>query len=193
MKDLMVFLAEGFEEIEALTVVDLCRRAGLEVETVSITARKEVAGSHQITVVADCLLDEINFENFRGLYIPGGLPGATNLQKEKRVVELVKIFAEEDKLVSAICAGPQVLDEAKVLTDGQFTCYPGVEARLQANNPLDVPVHAAENIYTGMGPALSVALGMRIVEKLAGEEKAKEVAKGFLVPKLVEFCKQDLI
>lgn len=193
MKDLLVFLAEGFEEVEALTVVDLCRRAGLTVVMVSINDRREVEGSHGITVLADQLLDEINFEDYRGLYIPGGLPGATNLKREKRVVELVKIFAEEEKLVSAICAGPQVLDEAKVLQNGKFTCYPGVEEKLSVTEPLDVPVHRQDNIYTGMGPALAVLLGIQIVKHLAGEEKAQEVSQGFLVPKLVDFCKRDMI
>lgn len=192
MKDLLVFLADGFEEVEALTVIDYCRRADLTVETVSVTDRKEVRGAHDVTILADNILDNVNIKEYEGIYIPGGQPGATNLMKDKRVVQIVEIFKEEGKIVGAICAGPQVLDAAGVIEEGQFTCYPGVESRLSVKEPVDLPVYQQDNIITGMGPALAVVMAEKMVEVLAGEEKAQEISNGFLVPKLKEFIKDDI-
>ena len=187
MKDLLVFLADGFEEIEALTVVDVIRRAGLLVETVSVTDRNEVRGAHDVKVLADKNFNEINIEDYRAMYIPGGQPGATNLMKDKKVLECVNLFNDDEKKIVTICAGPQVLDAAGVLKDGKFTCYPGVENRLKVNNPLDEAVVIDDNIITGMGPALAILLGVKLVEVLISKEKAEEVADGLLLPKLKKF------
>lgn len=187
MKDLLVFLADGFEEIEALTVVDVIRRAGLLVETVSVTDRNEVRGAHDVKVLADKTFNEINIEDYRAMYIPGGQPGATNLMKDKKVLECVNLFNDDEKKIVTICAGPQVLDAAGVLKDGKFTCYPGVENRLKVNNPLDEAVVIEDNIITAMGPALAILLGVKLVEVLISKEKAEEVADGLLLPKLKKF------
>ncbi|MDO5717335.1 MAG: DJ-1/PfpI family protein [Tissierellia bacterium] len=192
MKDLLVFVANGFEEVEALTVVDYCRRAGLEVDLVSVTDRKEVRGAHGVTVIADELLDNVSIKDYAGVYIPGGQPGATNLMKEKRVVEIVEIMKEQEKIVGAICAGPQVLDAARIIESGKFTCYPGVEQRLEVKDPLDLPVYREENVITAMGPALAICMAEKMVEALADEEKAKEISEEFLVPKLRQFIKEDI-
>ncbi len=189
MKDLMVFLAEGFEEIEALTVVDLFRRADLKVDLISLDRYKTVIGSHGIEVVADMSIDEVKIDDYRALYIPGGEPGATNLMNRKKVVECVGIFKESDKIVAGICAGPKVLDKAEVLKDDKFTCYPGVEKQLKAKNPVNAAVVEDENIITSMGPATAMLLAVKLIEKLASEEKAKEVADGVLLNKLQEFLK----
>jgi len=187
MKDLLVFLADGFEEIETLTVVDACRRADLVVDIVSISDRLEVRGAHNVIVKADKIFDEINIDDYEALYIPGGQPGATNLMNDKRVVECVNLFNDDDKKVMAICAGPQVLDKAKVLKDGKFTCYPGVEERLESKDPVDEAVVTEGNITTAMGPALAILLALDVVEKLSSKEKREEVAQGLLVHKLKEF------
>lgn len=194
MKDLLVFLADGFEEVEALTVVDIARRAGLDVVTTSITDNsKKVKGTHGIYVLADTTLSDINIEEYRALYIPGGQPGATNLQKEKRVVQTVEIFKENNKLVAAICAGPQVFDEAGTIRDGEYTCYPGVENRLKTKNPKDLPVYLDENVMTSMGPATAIVLALEIVKELLGEEKKEEIAEAFLFNKLKNFIKEDIV
>ncbi|MBS6610504.1 MULTISPECIES: DJ-1 family glyoxalase III [Peptoniphilus] len=187
MKDLLVFLADGFEEIEALTVVDICRRAGLKVDTVSITDRYEVRGTHDVKVISDKNFDEINIEDYKAMYIPGGQPGATNLKKDKKVVECANLFNDEEKKIIAICAGPQVLDAANLLKENKFTCYPGVEESLKVKNPLDEAVVEDENIVTAMGPALAMLLGIKVVEILDSKEKAKEVAEGLLLPELKKF------
>ncbi|MGO1470554.1 MAG: DJ-1/PfpI family protein, partial [Tissierella sp.] len=103
---IMVFLAEGFEEVEALTVVDYLRRVDIEVDTVSITKEKNVKGAHGIEVVGDKLLKDLNIDEYTGLVIPGGLPGATNLRDSKELIEIVEDFNKKEKLIAAICAGP---------------------------------------------------------------------------------------
>ena len=187
MKDLLVFLAEGFEEIEALTIVDVLRRADLKVDTVSVKDRLEVKGAHGVTVLADKAFDEINIEDYRAMYIPGGQPGATNLMNDKKVVECANVFNDEERKIIAICAGPEVLDAAGLLKDGKFTCYPGVEKRLKVKDPQDEAVVVEENIITAMGPALAILLGVKLVEVLVSKEKAEEVAEGLLLPQLKKF------
>lgn len=187
MKDLLVFLAEGFEEVETLTIVDVLRRADLKVETVSVKDRLEVKGAHDVKIFADKTFDEINIEDYRAMYIPGGQLGATNLMNDKKVLECAHVFNDEGKEVIAICAGPQVLDAAGLLKDGKFTCYPGFEKRLKVKDPQDAAVVVEENIITAMGPALAILLGLKLVEVLASKEKAEEVAEGLLLPKLKKF------
>ncbi|WP_288961417.1 DJ-1 family glyoxalase III [uncultured Peptoniphilus sp.] len=187
MKDLLVFLAEGFEEIEALTIVDVLRRADLKVDTVSIKDRLEVKGAHGVTVLADKTFDEINIEDYKAMYIPGGQPGATNLMNDKKVLEFANVFNDEERKVIAICAGPQVLDAAGLLKDGKFTCYPGVENRLKVKDPQDSAIVVEDNIITAMGPALAILLGVKLVEILVSKEKAEEVAEGLLLPQLKKF------
>ena len=187
MKDLLVFLAEGFEEIEALTIVDVLRRADLKVDTVSIKDRLEVKGAHGVTVLADKTFDEINIEDYKAMYIPGGQPGATNLMNDKKVLEFANVFNDEERKVIAICAGPQVLDAAGLLKDGKFTCSPGVENRLKVKDPQDSAIVVEDNIITAMGPALAILLGVKLVEILVSKEKAEEVAEGLLLPQLKKF------
>lgn len=187
MKDLLVFLAEGFEEIEALTIVDVLRRADLKVDTVSISDRLEVKGAHDVKIFADKVFDEINIEDYRAMYIPGGQPGATNLKNDKRVLECANVFNDEERKVIAICAGPQVLDAAGLLKDEKFTCYPGVEERLKVKDPQNAAIVEENNIMTAMGPALAILLGVKLVETLASKEKAEEVAEGLLLPELKKF------
>lgn len=187
MKDLLVFLADGFEEIEALTVVDLARRAELKVDLVGLGDKKIIKGAHDVGVEVDLNLDELNIKDYRAIFIPGGQPGATNLMNSKKVVECVNIFNESDNIVAAICAGPQVLDKAGILQDGKFTCYPGVEKRLQADSPVDVGVFEDGNIITSMGPSTAVLLGLKLIERLISKEKSDEIAKEILLPKLKEF------
>ena len=115
MAKIGVFLADGFEEIEGLTVVDILRRAGVEVTMISIMGRKEIHGAHQITVLADALYEEVSFENLDGVVLPGGMPGTTNLGAHDGVKKQIAVFAEKGKLVAAICAAPSVLGENGIL------------------------------------------------------------------------------
>lgn len=195
MKDLLIFLADGFEEIEALTVCDYLRRADLEVDLVSImTDRHRVKGAHSIDVVADKHIDEMNIKDYRGIYIPGGLPGATNLAADNRVVEMVKMFENSDnRFVASICAGPIVFEKAGILKEGRFTCYPGFEKNLETKGNLDEPTVKEENVFTGMGPSLAQVLAFDLIKYLKDEKTAEDIKKDVLFDKLVDYVKKDIV
>ncbi len=193
MKDLLIFLADGFEDIEALTVCDYLRRADLNVDLVSITDSKEIVSAHGVKVMADLTFSEIIFEDYKAIYIPGGLPGATNLAEDKRVCESVEMYAQEDKLVAAICAGPIVFDKAKLLKEGKYTCYPGFEKNLETKGRVDEPIVIDENVITAMGPSFAQVLAFKLIEMLKGEEAAQAVKEGTLFTNLVEFIKEGKV
>lgn len=177
----MVFLANGFEEVEALTVVDYLRRMDIEVDTVSITQDKLVKGSHDISVLADRTIDEVNnVDSYDGVVIPGGLPGATNLRDNPRVIEIVKKADNNKKLAAAICAGPIVLERAGVIEGKKVTSYPGFEDQLTSGIYQQKKVVRDQNIITARGPALAVNFAIEIVKYLLGQEKADELKKGIL-------------
>ena len=115
MKKIGIFLADGFEEIEGLTVVDILRRAGLEAVTISVMGKKEIVGSHKICVLADALYEDTDFSGLDGVVLPGGLEGTTNLGKHEGVCGTARAFTEEGKLVAAICAAPSVLGQEGIL------------------------------------------------------------------------------
>ncbi len=177
---IMVFLAQGFEEVEALTLVDYLRRMDIDVDMVSISKDKMVKGAHGIEVKADRLIDNLDVETYKGALIPGGLPGATNLQENKRVVEIVKDFYSQNKLVWAICAGPVVLYEAGILKDKDFTCYPGFQGNIKDGNYVDKDTVRVGNVITGKGPALAVDFALEIVDYLLGQDKKEELKKDIL-------------
>ncbi|NLN42532.1 MAG: DJ-1/PfpI family protein [Clostridiales bacterium] len=176
----MVFLANGFEEVEALTVVDYLRRMDIEVDTVSITQDKQVNGSHDIPVLADKTIGEIDkVDSYDGVVIPGGMPGATNLRDNPKVLEIVKEMDKNAKLAAAICAGPIVLEKAGVIEGRKVTSYPGFEDQLSGVYQEENVVRD-QNIITARGPALAVDFAIEIVKYLLGQEKADELKKGIL-------------
>lgn len=176
----LVFLADGFEEVEALTVVNYLRRASIEVDTVSI-GEKAVKGAHDIIVTADKLLSEVDsVAMYDAVVIPGGIPGATNLRDNDRVIEIVKSLDKEDKLLAAICAGPIVLQKAGVIKDKDVTSYPGFEDELPDCNYMEASVVKDGNIITSRGPALAVDFAIEIISYLSEDRKIKEFKKGIL-------------
>lgn len=178
---IIVFLAEGFEEVEALTVVDYLRRMDIKVDTVSITKEKEVRGSHNIMVLADMIIEEIkDIESYYGVIIPGGLPGATNLMDNNKVINIIKSIYENEKLIAAICAGPIVLKRAGVITNRNITSYPGFEGQLEGSMYKEDNVVVDLNIITARGPFFAVDFAIEIVKYLLGEEKSKELKKDIL-------------
>lgn len=180
MKKIVVFLASGFEEIEALTVVDYVRRAGGEAVLAAVEQDKLVTSSHGVTVQADATLRELDPNEFDALYIPGGLPGATNLAGNAQVRAWVTQFNSEKKVITAICAGPVVLDRLNLLEAGKYTCYPGFEANLETPGRIDEPVVKNGHIWTAKGPAFASDLAFAIVEELMGAEKKEELRKALL-------------
>ena len=183
MKDSFVFLADGFEEIEAISVIDILRRAGIPVTTVSITASLQVRGAHGVTVVADVLYDSTIFTDAEWLIFPGGLPGATNLYEFAPLQGLIKNQAEsEHGRMAAICAAPgEVLGQLGVLRGEKFTCYPGFEEKVDGGIHEEAKVVVSGKYVTANGPSSATLWALKIVEETLGEDKASEVASGMLL------------
>lgn len=177
MMKVYIFLAEGFEEIEAITTIDVLRRAELDVTTVSITETKEVRGAHNITVSADSLFTDCNFSDADLLLLPGGLPGAHNLNDFEPLKELLISFNERKKTIAAICAAPLVLGGLGILKHKTVTCYPGFEGELEGAKYTASALENDKNIITAKGPGAAMYFSLAIVTKLCGEEKAIELAK----------------
>ena len=181
MKTIFVFLAEGFEEIEALTPVDVLRRAGLAVQTVSVMEEQVVAGAHGVPVLADKMFAEINPEDAEMILLPGGLPGATNLDAHEELGQMILDFTKEDKPLAAICAAPLVLGNRGLLQGKKATCYPGFETYLQGAEYTAALVEKDGNIITGKGPGAAMEFAFAIVEKYCGADMVKELKKGMMI------------
>lgn len=176
-----VYLAEGFEEIEALTAVDVMRRAGIAVQTISVTGNKMVKGAHGISVEADMLYEGAAHELCEMIVLPGGLPGADYLNAHEGLAKHIKCFAEDDtKKLAAICAAPQVFGTCGILTGKKATIYPGMEGHLKGGQATGTNVAVDGNIITGMGPALAMEFALKLVEEIKGKDAADEVADDLL-------------
>lgn len=183
MEKSYLFLADGFEEVEALTVVDLLRRAGLEIQTVSINDTLAVKGAHNIEVAADILLKDCP-EKAQMFIAPGGMPGASNLAANARVCELFSAQHARGGRVAAICAAPAVLLAPLGILDGyDTTCYPGFEEALNAGNAYhkNQRVVVDRNVITANGPSSAMPFALSIIEALSSQDKADEVAAGLLL------------
>ena len=182
MKESFVFLAAGFEEIEAHTVIDVMRRAGMNVQTVSITSALQVKGAHGVTVNADVLFDNTLFSNPEWLVLPGGMPGATNLYEFGPLQGLLKNQAEsKDGRIAAICAAPAVVLGGLGLLKGEkATCYPGFENLINGAEIVDQPVVVSNKFVLGNGPANALPWALTIVWEALGQEVAAKVASGML-------------
>lgn len=182
MKDSYLFLAAGFEEIEALTAVDVLRRAGINLHTVSITTSLQVKGAHGITVNADLIYDNTLFSDPEWIILPGGMPGATNLYEFAPLQGLLKTQKEsESGRIAAICAAPAVvLGQLGLLKGEQATCYPGFEQYIEGAEIVDRPVVVSNKFVLGNGPANALPWALEIVKETLGEEKADDIADGML-------------
>ncbi len=174
-----VFLADGFEEIEALAPIDVMRRAGLSVTTVSVTDSLTVTGAHGIPVVADTLFAQCDYADAALLFLPGGLPGATNLQAHTGLCQLLTAKASQpDVIISAICAAPLVLGGLGLLQGKKATCYPGFEDTMQGAHYTAAKVTVDGHIFTACGPGAAWELGFTFVEHFCGADKADALRSG---------------
>lgn len=183
MKRNYIFLAEGFEEIEALTVVDVLRRAGMLISMVSINDTDIVTGAHGISVQADTFWTAVDFNDADWLILPGGMPGATNLHECDALSELLRTHFADGGNVAAICAAPAVvLAPLGILKGREATCYPGFEAECKKHGAVmhDSPVIVDKNLVTGNGPAAAMRFALTIVQQAAGDAKSQEVGSGML-------------
>lgn len=174
----LVLLADGFEEIEGVTIIDVLRRGGIEVTTAAL-APGPVRGSHGISVTPDTTLDHVVAAAgaFDAIVLPGGSPGYTNLGKDPRVLDLLRTFQKERKIVAAVCAAPWVLQLAGVLDGKRATIHPSLRSELKAATHVESPVVEDGAVVTSQGAGTTMAFALKIVERLAGPEKAKEVAE----------------
>lgn len=176
----MIHLADGFEEIEAVTPIDVLRRAGCEVITVSVNGRNTVTSRRNVTIMADRLYTETDYEKADMIVLPGGQPGADNLNGHEGLKKQIIRFNDQGKWIAAICAAPLVLGSAGVLNGKNATSFPGTESLLTGAKYTGKSVEVDGNIITGKGPGLALEFSITLVEKLIGKDKAEEVKKAML-------------
>lgn len=176
-----LFLATGFEEIEAITTVDILRRGGVKVTTVSITGEHAVCGLHQIPVTADILFEDADFADGDAFILPGGGMGSQMLNKNEALKQLLVCKHEQNKWIAAICAAPLVLGGLGLVKEKKATCYPGIEPQLTGAILTHEPAVIDGNIITGKGPGLAFSFGLTILSALQGHEVADKVAGDLLL------------
>jgi 4-methyl-5(b-hydroxyethyl)-thiazole monophosphate biosynthesis len=183
MTTVLIPLAQGCEELEAVTIIDLLRRAEIEVTTASLDGNP-VKASRGTVLIADIILDEALQNDYDMIVLPGGLPGADHLRDDPRIINLLKNMADEGKYVSAICAAPKVLAKAGLLKNRRATAYPGTLEKLELTDTIIVndPVVIDGNIVTSQGPGTAMDFALKLIELLSGEDKRQAVETGLQRP-----------
>ena len=176
----LVPLVSGVEEMEAVIVIDMLRRAGWSVTSAAID-NPTVLASRGIQLICDSAWDEIDPNTFNVLVIPGGAEGAQKLSADNRILTTIRLFAKQHKTIAAICAGPLVLQAAGVLKGRKATCHPAVCDQLQEPNLLEDRVVVDGNIITSRGPGTAIEFTLQIIRSIDGDAKANEVAKAMVV------------
>lgn len=171
-----IFLADGFEEIEAIAPIDIFKRAEFEVKTISISNDKTVKGAHGISVIADSLFSEVDFTDNDLLYLPGGMPGTKNLDAHEGLKNLINKQILENKNIAAICAAPSILGKMGLLKGKEAICYPGFENQLQGAILSDNKIVKSGIIHTAKGAGVAVQFALKLVEELQGKKKAEQIA-----------------
>lgn len=177
MSKVFIFLAQGFEEVEALTAVDLLRREGIDVQIVSISESKQVTGARNIQVIADKLLSEINFDEADMLILPGGQPGTRNLEACTVLMNEVNKFVSSNKYVAAICAAPTILGHKGLLVGKKACCYPGLENELEGAQVLYDSVCVSDNIITSRGVGTALDFALKLVAIFTNDENSKKLSE----------------
>lgn len=170
-----VFLADGFEETEAITPIDMLRRCGKEVFTVGVNG-KTAMGAHNIPVVCDILMDEVKTDGTEMIILPGGMPGTKNLAASSRLAEIISFCADKNILIGAICAAPSVLGAMGLLEGRRAVCYPGYEDALKGAQVLNVPAVTDGNIITAAGAGAALEFSYELISALMGKDMAEKIA-----------------
>lgn len=173
---IMVPLAEGFEEIEAITIIDVLRRAGIKVDLVGVED-EIVTGRNGVKVLCDRILSEVNEDDYDSIILPGGNPGYKNLMANEKLLSMLKNFSSRKKLIGAICASPTILAKLGILNDKKATCYPSMKSEIP--NYVDENVVIDDNIITSQGPATAIDFSLEIV-KILKPEAYEQVKKDLL-------------
>ena len=174
-----VFLADGFEEIEGLTAVDVLRRAELEVRTVGVGGRT-VAGSHGIVVGTDLSEQEVEPSEIEMIVLPGGMPGTLNLERSQAVQAAIDFCAANDRWIAAICAAPSVFGRLGFLKGRRACCYPSFEEKLEGAEVVQEPVSVDGHIITSRGMGTAILFALKLTTLLCGEEKADEISRSII-------------
>lgn len=182
MKKVAVVLAKGFEEVEALVVVDLLRRAEIYVDTVALD-EIEVYGSHGILVQGDEVFEDTEFSQYDMIVLPGGMPGTLNLREHLGLREVLKQFDRQEKWIGAICAAPLVLSRCGILHHRKFTCYPSVESQIPEGVFERKEVVRDGHVITSRSLGSGISFALTLIEVLAGTEKKREVATSIVFEK----------
>ena len=177
----IALLATGFEDLEAFGTIALLRRAGIEIDLSS--TNNQVTGKYGLTVNSDVTLDQVSFKDYQFLFLPGGMPGVNNLYQEEQVINLIKDFSKNNKLITAICAAPSILGKMGLLKDEPFTCYPGFEKDCIGGNYRDVPVIVSEHMITGRAAGSVHDFALAIIERIKGQEVMKQVKEAIFFDK----------
>lgn len=179
MKKILIPIADGFEEIETMTLVDILRRAGMEVVLAGIKGGT-IIGSRKVKVLPDRDLNEVLHEDFDAVVLPGGQPGVDHLRKDSRVIKLLQKYQKDQKWIGAICAAPMVLGDAGLIAGKMITSYPGVESELTGALYRNDRVVCDGRLITSRGPGSALEFSLKLVELIAGKSKADEIAEATL-------------
>ncbi len=177
MKQIAIFFAEGYEEIEALAVVDICRRCGLTIDMVSVTEEKQVKGAHGIMVGMDKTFSQVDFAVYDMLVLPGGGEGTKRLEAHEPLMAQVDAFYKADKYIAAICAAPSIFGHRGILKGRKACCYPSFESHLEGAEVTAGPVEISEKVITSRGMGTAIQFGLAIASVFCGVEAAEEMAK----------------
>lgn len=183
MAKIAVFFAEGYEEIEALTVVDLCRRAKIETKMVSVTGNQFVTGSHGIKVEMDEQYEDVDFAGLDMIVLPGGMPGTKNLEAHEGLMSHVDAFHEAGRYLAAICAAPSIFGHRNILKGKKACCYPGFEKDLVEAQVVMSSVAVDGHVITSRGMGCAIDFSLAIIAALCGEQEAKEKAEAVIYSK----------
>ncbi len=190
MSKALVFLADGFEEVEAVSVIDILRRAKITVDVASIQDQIRVRGAHDITIEADKLLSDIrDINSYDAVITPGGLPGSTNLRDDELVISFIKEASQNKKIVASICASPIVLEKAGLTAGKAGTSFPGMRDQVNFAKYKEDLVVQDDKLITSRGPATALLFALELVKQLKGIEVYKEIREALLIPLLQEQIK----
>lgn len=176
-----IFLADGFEEIEAISVIDVLRRGEFNIDSISISENLEVTGAHGVSINADKIFSAVNFDNYDILILPGGMPGTTNLLKHEGLCDLLKEFNLKEKTIGAICAAPIVLGNLGILNNKKGTCYPGFEEQLIGCDIINKDVVTSGNVITAKGAGVSLKFALKILSAKRDDEYINNLMKKMIV------------
>lgn len=177
MKKIAIFFAEGFEEIEALTVVDICRRCGLEADMISITDDRLVTSSHGVSVQTDMVYSQADILGYDMLVLPGGMPGTKNLEAHEGLMAQVDAFYKAGKYIAAICAAPSIFGHRGILKGRRACCFPGLEGHLEGAVVTVGPVEISDHVVTSRGMGTAIDFALAIAGIFCGGGKAEEMAR----------------